>query len=172
MYKLSMLRFIFPFTAVLLVIGCSSSEDAPAVATFDPFAVSWDSGCRNLGSLNISHTVSFDATDNTFSGNSASFRDIPCTSLSRAGRNVLGGTYSVGSDIVTPGGFVATELNIVYDPTKVANVLSFDPAPFDIAYLDPNTNIVYFGVKTATQDGTTAARRPTTVDFNNAWTTQ
>jgi hypothetical protein len=78
----------------------------------------------------------------------------------------------IGEDIVVSGGFVVSEMDILYDTSKVANVASFDPAPFDIACLDPNTNIIYLGLKTRTRPGQSRSTRPTMIDVNNARSTQ
>jgi hypothetical protein len=164
------MRFILLLSTALLFAGCGekSGEDNTSPEQFNPFDVTWSSGCRN----GLLHAVSFDYAAGRFSGNSIRYRDVNCTEVSRVGRNVLGGYYTVGDDSVVSGGFVVSELDIVYDASKVANVSTFDPAPFDIAYLDPNTKIVYLGLKTSTRPGTSRSTRPTAIDFNNAWTTQ
>lgn len=172
MNRTTMIRLILLTTVTLLFTGCGTGEEnndnSNGDTPFNPFDVAWNSGCRN----GILHSVKFDYAAGRFSGNSIRYRDVNCMEISRAGRNVLGGDYTVGADIEVSGGFVVSELDIVYDEFKVANVLPFDPAPFDIAYLDPNTKIIYLGIKTRSRPGTSASTRPTAIDFNNAWSTQ
>jgi hypothetical protein len=161
------IRLLAILITILIFSGCNESggDNDTGNSNFNPFDVAWTSGCRG----DLSHWIEY-AVEGRFIGDSIRYTDVSCSKISRAGRNVLQGDYFVGDNIAVSGGFTATELDMVYDDFSKQSVLQFDPAPYDIACFDPNSNIVYLDLKTRTQDGTTASLRPTTIDFNNAWT--
>ena len=153
----------------LLITACGGGDSgdapAPTPAPEQKVSSSWESGCNN----SYKHFVKFDGTNMTFKVNSEIYRDVNCAIVSRTGTNVLYGIYKIGNKITAAGGFTVTEFDVQYDALVKANVKDFDPAPFDIYYLDTNSNTIYLGLKTLTEDGSSKEKRPTTIDFNNAW---
>jgi len=161
---------LVPLTALLAACGGGGDGgDTP----FDPFSRTWTSICQSASGTNgFKYFVAFDAAGGTFTGNSASsYSGASCTGTSsRAGVNILNGTYTVGDKVTTVGGFVANKVDFVYTTFTQSNRTSVTPADFDLVYVDPATRVIYLGEKTASRPGTSAATRPDHIDFDIAWT--
>jgi len=155
--------------ALFAACGGSTGSTPP----FDPFSKTWTSVCQPAAGTNGFHYfISFNQTNGTFRGNSASsYSGADCSGTAgRRGINILSGTYTIGNTVTATGGLAAVQANFVYSSSTQSNRTSFTPSVFDLVYVDPVTHIVYLGQKTASRPGTSAGTRPIAIDFANAWT--
>lgn len=166
--KTTQMLLLIPLIALFTACG-GGGDDTPK--PFDPFASTWTSPCQDNGGTGFKYFVSFDAAQSTFIGNSASgYASADCTGrIGRSGRNILQGTYTIGN-AVTASGVSAVQADFVYSTFTQANRTAVTPADFDLVYVDPTTNNIHLGLKTASRPGTSAGNRPNQIDFSYAWT--
>ena len=121
------IKYIVPIIFSFTLIGCSAiglnDDEAPEAS--QSIDGRWASACED-GRVRV---LSFDVTQ--FSIDTIAYRSSACEEVSRAGRNVVTGNFTVGGDYTTDDGDEATKIDVEYR-NGTDNIVSSDPQPIDI----------------------------------------
>jgi len=111
-------------------------------------------------------TVSF--ASNRFDSSVEIYTDTGCTIPDALSPNpTASGNFTVGNNLTTTGGLEATELD---SQVILSNGRTFNSNDFNIFYI--TGNILYVGDTRGTNDGSTPALRPDSLDLNRGFDRQ
>ncbi|MBX2880896.1 MAG: hypothetical protein KTR32_13225 [Granulosicoccus sp.] len=157
--------------SVLLIQGCSESDDQGFQNPVDFVQGTWVSECygRSVGG-SYEHVIRYEGFD--FTIDSVLYRSSQCDGRpSRTSQNWMQGKFLPGETFISADGLEVMEVDYLYNGSDVESREFFDPAPFEIAYLNQSSGEINIGRKSRRgQDGMTWRTRPQSIDFSNIWT--
>lgn len=152
--------FLLSLTLVLLFTGCDALVDSGPDTVSQDLQGRWISSC-DRGTARV---LDFDGS--RFTIDVIRYRTSACEKVSRAGHNIVQGTFAVGGTYTTDDGMTATKLDLTYTFGQ-ENIADTDPGAREIYRIEEQggQRLLYFGSRKAIN-----RPRPAKLRFDRSYT--